>query len=369
VRSPGRDPFGDAVRPPIDPCDFVHRLAERGGWGVSVVDDDVAPPGSTAAERDTAVTRLRGALDATGTVVSMATTNLCWHSVFRDGAFTASDRDVRRFAVQKAMRAIDLGADVGALTHSFKGGRGDAEAVAAKPLGDALARFREAVDFLCGYVHERGYATRIALEPSQDDPRGDALLPTVGHVLAFIATLDRPEMVGVAPAASSESAASGRGWSVHHDVAEAIEADRLVHIGLNAHRSDADVRFGYERLKDAFFLVKLLEDSGYDGARHFDTDQACVDDIDGATDFAVGCMRTYLALSAKAQRFADDPLIQDALAECGVATLGDTTVGRFTPEAADLLAAESFDPDVLAKQSHRNDHLDQLVVELIMGLR
>jgi xylose isomerase len=365
ARHQHRDPRGEVARPPIDPYEFVHRLAEVGGWGVSVDDDELVPLGSAADERDTAVERLRSALDSTGMVVSITTTNLYSHPVFREGAFSASDRDVRRFAVQKAMRAIDVGAELGAATHAFKCGRGDSEAFAAKPVADSLARYREAVDFLCGYVSDRGYGTRIALEPGQDD----ALLPTVGHALAFIATLDQPDMVGLSPAVAPEREHGPPRRGVYPDVAQAIDAGKLFHISLNAQRSDQDLRFGYDGLKDAFFLVKLLEDSGYDGARHFDTDQVCAQDIEGASDFAVACMRTYLALAAKARRFADDPHIQDALAECGATALADATVGRFTPEAADVLAHESFDPDVLAKQGHRSDHLDQLVVELIMGLR
>jgi xylose isomerase len=364
-RHQGRDPLGEVLPSPIEPYEFVHRLAEAGSWGVSFDDDDLVPLGSDAVERDIAVERLRSALDSTGMVVSMATTNLYSHPVFREGAFTASDRDVRRFAIQKAMRAIDVGAELGAETHAFRGGRGDIEAFAAKPVGDSLARYREAVDFLCGYVRDRDYQTRIALEPGQDD----TLLPTVGHALAFIATLDQPDVVGLNPAVAAEREPGPLRRSVHPDVAQAIDAGKLFHISLNAQRSDQDLRFGYDDLKDAFFLVKLLEDSGYEGARHFDTDQACVEDIEGACDFAVACMRTYLALAAKARRFADDPRIQDALAESGATALADATIGRFTPEAADGLAAESFDPDLLAKQGHRNDQLDQLVVELIMGLR
>ena len=203
----GRDPFGDAVRPPIEPWEFVYRLGDLGGWGVSLHDDDLVPPETTLAERDIILDRFRKALDSTGMVVSMTTTNLFWHPAFKDGAFTASDRDVRRYALQKAMRSIDLGAELGAQTHVFWGGREGVEAVAAKPPLAALARYREALDFLCGYVRDRGYATRFALEPKPNEPRGDAFLPTVGHALAFIATLDQPDMVGLNPEVAHETMA------------------------------------------------------------------------------------------------------------------------------------------------------------------
>jgi xylose isomerase len=369
VGHPGHDPFGEAVRPPIEPGEFVSRLADLGGWGVSLHDDDLVPPSASAIERRDVVARFRRALDSTGIVVSMATTNLFRHPVFKDGAFTASDREVRRYAIQKAMRAIDLGAELGARTHVFWGGREGAEAVAAKPPLDALARYREALDFLCGYVRDRGYQTRFALEPKPNEPRGDAFLPTVGHALAFIATLDQPEMVGLNPEVAHETMA---GLSVYHGVAQAIDAGKLFHIDLNAQqigRYDQDLRFGSEGLKEAFFLVKLLEETGYDGPRHFDARPYRVEDTEGAWDFARGCMRTYLALAAKARRFADDPEIQDALAECGATALAEATVGRYTAAAAADLNTASFDPEVLAKQGYRNEHLDQLVVDLIMGLR
>ena len=195
----GRDTFGDVVRPPIEPWEFVYRLGDLGGWGVSFHDDDLVPPEATCTARDSVVSRFHKALESTGLVVSMATTNLFWHPVFKDGAFTSNDRDVRRFAVQKAMRAIDLGAELGAQVHVFRGGREGAEAVAAKPPLDALARYREAIDFLCAYVGDRGYGTRLALAPKPNETPGDSLLPTIGHALAFIATLDRPDMVGLNP--------------------------------------------------------------------------------------------------------------------------------------------------------------------------
>ena len=359
------NPFSEVVRPPIEPREFVHRVADLGGWGVSLNDDDLVPPGSTRAERDDIIGKFRTALDSSGVVVSMATTDLISHPVFEDGAFTASDQGVRRYAIQKAMRALDLGAELGARTHVFRSDREGAAAVAAKSPLDVLARYREAIDFLCGYVRDRGYDTRLALEPTSN-ASGDAVLPTVGHALAFIATLDEPEMVGLNPEVTDETMAA---LSVYHGVAQAIEAGKLFHVDLNAHHDDHDLRFGAERLSDAFFLVKLLEESGYDGPRHFHCRPARVEDSDGAWDFARGCMRTYLALAAKARRFADDPEIQDAIAECGATALAEATVGPYSTDVAEALGSEAFDTEVLAKQGYRTEHLDQLVTELIMGLR
>lgn len=237
VGNPGRDPFGDVTRPPIEPWDFVYRLADLGGWGISFHDDDLVPPGATAQDRATIVDRFRKALEDTGVVVSMATTNLFWHPAFKDGAFTAADRDVRRYAIQKTMRAIDLGAELGADIHVFWGGREGAEAVAAKPPADALDRYREALNFQCGYVRDEGYPTRFALEPKPNEPRGDTFLPTVGHALAFIETLDHPDMVGVNPEFAHEKMA---GLSVYHGVAQAIWAGKLFHVAAKTRIADPD---------------------------------------------------------------------------------------------------------------------------------
>jgi xylose isomerase len=366
---PGRDPFGDVTRAPIEPWEFVYRLADLGGWGVSFHDDDLIPPGSSAGERDDILDKFRKALDSTGMVVSMATTNLFWHPAFKDGAFTSADRDVRRYAIRKTMRAIDLGVDLGSETHVFWGGREGVEAAAAKPPLDALARYREALNFLCDYVRDQGYPTRFALEPKPNEPRGDTFLPTVGHALAFIQTLDHPEMVGLNPEVAHETMA---GLSVYHGVAQAIDAGKLFHIDLNAQqigRYDQDLRFGSEGIKDAFFLVKLLEESGYDGPRHFDARPYRMEDAEGVWDFAAGCMRTYLALAAKARRFADDPDIREALEGCGAIELTEPTVGPYSPDVARTLETEDFDPQALAERGYRNERLDQLVVDLILGLR
>jgi xylose isomerase len=369
IGHPGRDPFGEVTRPPIPPWDFVYRLADLGGWGVSFHDDDLVPPGSSASERREILTKFNRALEDTGVVVSMATTNLFWHPVFKDGAFTSSNPDVRRFAIQKTMRAIDLGAELGAKTHVFWGGREGVEAVAAKPPLAALDRYREAINFLCAYVVDRGYPTRFALEPKPNEPRGDTFLPTVGHALAFIESLDRPEMVGLNPEVAHEKMA---GLNFYHGVAQAIWAGKLFHIDLNAQqigRYDQDLRFGSEGIKDTFFLVYLLETAGYDGPRHFDARPYRVENGDGAWEFAAGCMRTYLAMAEKARQYADDPEIQAALADAGAIDLAQPTVGSYTSEGAEKLLAEQFDPEALADHGYRNERLDQLVVDLILGLR
>ncbi len=279
VGNVGRDPFGDAVRKPLDPVDSVHHLAELGAYGVSLHDNDLVPIGASAAERDRLVGRFRRALEETGLVVGMATTNLFYHPVFKDGAFTSNDPAVRRYAIAKTMRAIDLGAELGAEVYDFWGGREGTEAYAAKPATDALDRYREAIDFLCGYVRDRGYSMRLTLEPKPNEPRGDAFLPTVGHALGFIATLAYPDMVGLNPEVAHEAMA---GLSAYHGVAQALWSGKLFHIDLNGQkmgRYDQDLRFGSEGIKDAFFLVQLLESSGYEGPRHFDAHPYRTEDL------------------------------------------------------------------------------------------
>jgi xylose isomerase len=369
VGNPGRDPFGDATRPRLDPVDSVHHLAEVGAWGVSLHDDDLVPFGSSAADRDAIVRRFRGALESSGIVVSMATTNLFWHPLFKDGAFTSNDRAVRRFAIAKTMRAIDLGVELGAKIHVFWGGREGVEATGAKPVRDALDRYREAIDFLCQYVIDQGYPTRFALEPKPNEPRGDTFLPTIGHALGFISTLQHPEMVGLNPEVAHETMA---GLSFHHGVAQALWQGKLFHIDLNDQkigRYDQDFRFGSEGLKEDFFLVKLLEEAGYEGPKHFDARPYRVEDSSGIWEFAAGCMRSYLILRAKAKRFAADPEIAEALAAAGAPELAQPSVGAYSRQAAEALKAESVDADALAARGYHNDRLDQLVMELLMGVR
>jgi len=365
----GRDPFGSSVRRPIEPYEFIYQLSDLGAWGVSFHDDDLMPTGATAAERHKTLDRFAKALAATGIVASMATTNLFRNPAFKDGAFTSSDIDVRRFAIQKTMRAIDLGVEMGTGIHVVWGGREGGNSAAAKPPIDALDRYREAINFLCGYVMDQGYELRFALEPQPNDPCGGAFLPTVGHALAFIETLDRPEMVGVNPDVAHETMA---GLSLYHAVAQAIWSGKLFHIDLSSQRigrHDHDLRFDSEGIRDAFFLIKLLEESRYDGPRHFHASPIGVEDAAGIWDFAAGCMRTYLALAQKARRFADDYEIQDALKEAGVDDLKELTVGSYSSARAGELMTTTFDPDTLASSGYRNERLDQLVVDLILGLR
>jgi xylose isomerase len=365
----GNDPFGVETRPGLRPADSVRKLAELGAYGVCFHDDDLIPPGSDDSERERIKGEFRSALDETGMKVSMATTNLFTHPVFKDGAFTSNDRDVRRYALQKVMRGIDLGAELGAPLYIFWGGREGVEADAAKPARDALERFREALDFLCEYVLDQGYEMRIALEPKPNEPRGDIFLPTVGHMLAFIERLEHPEMVGVNPEVAHETMA---GLSFLHAVAQAQWAGKLFHIDLNGQRIgryDQDFRFGAVGIKDAFFLVKLLEDSGYDGARHFDARPLRVESEEGIWDFASGCMRTYLALKAKAEQWGADAELQSALEEAKVPELGVETVGAYSKEKVDELLAAQFDLDALGARETRNERVDQLSVDLILGLR
>jgi len=301
--------------------------------------------------------------------VSMATTNLFGHPVFKDGAFTSNDRAVRRYAIAKTMRSIDIGAELGAKIYVFWGGREGVEAMASKRPGDALDRFRETMDFLCEYVIDKGYGMRFAMEPKPNEPRGDTFLPTVGHALAFIGSLAHPEMVGLNPETAHETMS---GLSFYHAVAQTIWHNKLFHIDLNGQkigRYDQDLRFGSEGIKDAFFLVKLLEDSGYQGPRHFDAHAYRSENAEGVWAFAAGCMRTYLILKEKAKRFDQDPEIQAALKAASVAELGESTVGKYSAAAAQALQADPGDPDKLAVRGYANEHLDQLVMELLMGVR
>jgi xylose isomerase len=369
VGNAGRDTFGSETRPRLDPNDSVRKLAELGAYGISMHDDDLVPYDASAAERDRIVGRLKETLADTGMVVAMATTNLFGHPVFKDGAFTSNDRAVRRYAIAKTMRAIDIGAELGAKIYVFWGGREGVEAMAAKRPADALDRFRETMDFLCEYVIDRKYGMRFAMEPKPNEPRGDTFLPTVGHALAFIGTLAHPEMVGLNPETAHETMS---GLSFYHAVAQTLWHGKLFHIDLNGQkigRYDQDLRFGSEGLKDAFFLVKLLEESGYEGPRHFDAHSYRNENMEGVWDFAAGCMRTYLILKEKAKRFAADAEITAALAAASVPELAVSSVGRYSAKSAAELAANPGDPNELARRGYGNERLDQLVMELLMGAR
>ena len=366
VGNPGRDPFGGPTRAPVDPVDSVKQLAERGAWGVSLHDDDLVPPGSSAADRDRIVARFKAALEETGMGVGMATTNLFGHPAFKDGAFVSNDRRVRRAAIGKAMRAIDLGAELGGEVYVFWGGREGTEAAVAKDPRDALERYREAVNVLVEYSESQGYGFRFALEAKPNDPRGDLFLPTVGHALHFISTLDRPELVGVNPEVAHETMA---GLSFHHAVGQALWAGKLFHIDLNGQdvgRYDQDFRFGAEDLKEAFLLVRLLERAGYDGPRHFDAHSFRNEDAAGVWDFAEGCMRTYRALADAAERFDALPEVQEALEAASTPELAVASVDGDEPDA---LKAEAGQLDALAERGYYNERLDQLVVDVLLGVR
>jgi xylose isomerase len=370
VGNTGRDPFGHEVRAPLDPVDAVHRLSELGAYGVNFHDDDLVPYGASTTERESILKRFRKALDQTGIKVPMATTNLFSRPVFKEGAFTANDPSVRRLAVRKTFDAIDLGAELGATVYVMWGGREGLEAEAAKDVGAALDRYAEAVNLCCAYARERHYDLRFALEPKPNEPRGDMLLPTVGHALAFINELEWPEMVGLNPEFAHETMS---GLNFTHAVAQCLWQGKLFHIDLNAQRVgkfDQDFRFGSEGIRDAFYVVKLLEDSRWPGMRHFDAHAYRTEDADGVWDFARGCMRTYLILREKAERFAADTEIQAALQTAKTAEL-QTPTSRMglSPDALEEIAHADFDEDRLAAQGYGHERLDQLVTELLLGVR
>ena len=364
----GRDPFGEATRPAIPSGDFVRGLADIGAWGVSFHDDDLMTFGAPESQRRAELDAFKKALDQTGIVCSMATTNLFWHPVFKDGAFTSNDKAVRRFAIQKTLRNLDVAAELGAPTYVLWGGREGVESAASKTPSDALDRYREAMDYLCGYVKDKGYSIRFAIEPKPNEPRGDTFLPTIGHAMAFIQTLEHSEMVGLNPEVAHETMA---GLSFYQGVAQALWQGKLFHIDLNDQkigRYDQDLRFGSEGIKDDFFLVRLLETSGYDGPKHFDARPYRNEWGDGIWDFARGCMRTYLALAEKAREFDQDPRVAKASAAASVHELAEPSVGPYSTGSAAQLLAESFDPDALARRSYGNEALDQLVIDRILGL-
>jgi xylose isomerase len=367
VGNRGRDPFGEPVRPPLDPVTSVHKLAELGAYGVNLHDNDLVPIDATPSERDRIVREFRRALDATGLQVPMATTNLFTDPAFRDGAFTSHDPDVRAYAIQKTMRAMDLGVELGARTYVFWGGREGAEVDAAKDPVQAIARFREAIDFLCEYAIDRKYALRFALEAKPNEPRGDIYFPTTGAYLGFIPTLAHPEMVGVNPEVAHEQMA---GLNFYHAVAQALECGKLFHIDLNDQkpgRFDQDLRFGSESIKPLFFLVKLLEESGYDGPRHFDAHAYRTESEDGVWAFARGCMRTYLILKEKARQFREDTAIQALLAQFQSAS-NSAGSPRYSRAAADALLARTFDRESLTRRALPYEELDQRLVDLLLGI-
>lgn len=368
VGNVGRDPFGNPVREPLSPVQLVHLLADVGAWGVNLHDNDLVPIDATPAERDNIVRDFKQALNDTGLVVPMATTNLFSDPAFRDGAFTSNDPEIRAYALHKTMHAIDLGVVLGAKTYVFWGGREGTETDAGKNPLEASKWFREAINFLTEYVIDQGYDLKFALEAKPNEPRGDIYLATTGAMLAFIETLDHSDMVGVNPEVAHETMA---GLNFLHNVAQAWEMGKLFHIDLNdqaSGRYDQDFRFGAVNLKNAFFLVKFLEDVGYSGSRHFDAHAYRSSGYEDVKAFARGCIRTYLILKEKAAQFNADEEIQALLAQI-TADSGkmDSYKGRYTASKAAALKAHSFDRLALGQRSQPYERLDQLVVELLLG--
>ena len=370
VGNRGRDPFGDAVRAAISPVSIVKKLSELGAYGVNLHDNDLVPFDATPAEQDKIVGEFKAALKEFDMQVPMATVNLFFHPIFRDGAFTSNDAKVRAFAIQKTMRAIDLGVELGAKTFVLWGGREGIEVDSSKCAMQSLKRYRECVNYLTEYVLEQKYDLKFALEAKPNEPRGDLYLPTTGHMLAFIETLEHSEMVGVNPEVAHEQMS---GLNFYHGIAQAIDAGKLFHIDLNDQkpgRYDQDLRFGSESLKPMFFLVKLLEESGYSGPRHFDAHAYRSEDENGVWNFALGCMRTYNIMKAKAAQFAHDEEIQSLLKEIGKLDRSDEYhLSKFSADGASKLKSASFDVQSLASRGLGYERLDQLVTELILGVR
>ncbi|MGY1773162.1 xylose isomerase [Blastococcus sp. SYSU D00813] len=373
-----RDPFGDATRAAVDPVETVHRLADMGAYGVTFHDDDLIPFGSDAGEREQHVKRFRAALEETGLVVPMVTTNLFTHPVFKEGALTANDRDVRRYAMRKVMRNMDLAAELGAQTYVLWGGREGAEVDVAKDLGAALDRYREGIDTLAQYSIDRGYGLRFALEPKPNEPRGDIFLPTIGHALGFISTLQHADLVGLNPEVGHEQMAN---LNYTHGIAQALWQGKLFHLDLNGQHGpkfDQDLVFGHGDLLSAFATVDLLENgfpSGgprYEGPRHFDYKPLRTEDMDGVWRSAAANMRTYLLLKERAQAFRADPEVAEALAAARVPELAQPTLAAgetYEDLLADRSAFEDFDVDAAAARGAGAVRLSQLAVEHALGAR
>ena len=368
VGNRGRDPFGDAVRPPISPVDLVGMLAEVGAWGVNLHDNDLVPIDATPAERDRIVSDFKKACDRNGIAVPMATVNLFYHPVFRDGAFTANDPEVRAYALQKTMRAMDLGAELGAKIFVLWGGREGTETDACRRADVAVQRLRQAVNYLCEYNLDRGYGFKFALEAKPNEPRGDIYMPTTGHYLGLIPTLDHPEMVGVNPEVAHEQMA---GLNFMHGVAQAWEAGKLFHIDLNDQapgRYDQDFRFGSTNPKSAFWLVKFLEDVGYEGSRHFDAHAYRTEDCEGVKDFARGCMRTYLILKDKAGQWNANREIQAIVKELAADIGKNAKFTDFSKANVTALLAHNFDKDAMTRKRLHYERLDQLTIDVLLGV-
>jgi xylose isomerase len=362
-----RDPFGDATREAIDPVRTVNELAARGAYGVTFHDDDLIPFGSDDGARRTHIDRFKKALAETGMKVPMATTNLFTHPVFKDGAFTSNDKDIRRFALRKVMKNIELAVELGAKTYVCWGGREGAESDGAKDAYVALDRFREAFNTLGEFVTDNGYDIKFAIEPKPNEPRGDIFLPTIGHALAFIYTLDRPELVGLNPEVGHEQMA---GLNFVHGIAQALWQKKLYHIDLNGQHGpkfDQDLVFGHGDLKSAFFLVDLLERYKYDGPKHFDYKPGRTENDKGVWESATANMRMYLALKERALAFRADPRVIAAMAESNIPGLSQSTLT--TGETWRDLSKDSFDVEAAGTRGYHYEALDQLALEHLMGVK
>ena len=362
-----RDPFGDATREALDPVRTVNELAARGAYGVTFHDDDLIPFGSNDADRQSHIDRFKAALASSGMKVPMATTNLFTHPVFKDGAFTSNDRDIRRYSIKKTMRNIDLAAELGAEIYVAWGGREGAESDGAKDAYVALDRFREAFNTLGQYVLDNGYNIKFAIEPKPNEPRGDIFLPTIGHALAFINSLDHPELVGLNPEVGHEQMA---GLNFVHGIAQALWHKKLFHIDLNGQHGpkfDQDLVFGHGDLKSAFFLVDLLERYEYSGPKHFDYKPARTESDKGVWESATANMRTYLMLKERVSAFRSDPRVISAMAESNIPGLAEPTLAP--GETWRDLAKDSFDVEAAGKRGYHYEALDQLALEHLMGAK
>src|SRR5579862_1806455 len=363
----GVDVFGGAVRPPMPADRAVRKLAELGAYGVNFHDNDVFDFDASPAERDARIADFRQALADTGLVVTTATTNLFSHPMFKEGAFTANDRDVRRFALAKVMRNLDLAAELGAGVYVCWGGREGAESGASKDVRAALDRYKEAFDILGGYVLDHGYTLRFAIEPKPNEPRGDILLPTAGNALAFINELEHPELVGINPEVGHEEMAS---LNYAHAIAQAMWHGKLFHVDLNGQngpRYDQDLRFGAGNARGAFWTVDILESGGYQGPRHFDFKPPRTEDIDGVWESAAACMRNYLLLRSRTQAFRADPEVQAALVAARLNQLAQTTLAP--GETLASIRTQSFDPEASAERGMAFERLDQLALDYLYGIR
>lgn len=373
-----RDQFGDATRAPLDPVEAVHKLAELGAYGITFHDDDLVPFGSSDSERERILSAFKGALEETGLIVPMVTTNTFSHPIFKDGAFTSNDRNVRRYGLRKVIRNVDLAAEMGAKVFVMWGGREGAEYDGVKDVNAALDRYAEGIDTVAGYIKSKGYDLRIAIEPKPNEPRGDILLPTVGHALGFIATLDNGDIVGLNPETGHEQMA---GLNYTTGIAQALWQDKLFHIDLNGQRSikyDQDLCFGHGDLLSAFFTVDLIENGfpnggpTYDGPRHFDYKPSRTEGVDGVWESAEANMATYILLKERAAAYREDPEVKAAWEASGVTELAQPTIGEgetLDDLLADRSVFEDADPDALAERHYAFVKLNQLAVEHALGAR